>query len=110
MKSVIKTISIGYEIPSEFDLYNEHAAQFSENVRSKYLEFYEVLKNELILVELPNSNYLVLFSAILMFTQSSLPKDSINFICNKLNSEIATELKDFLDSNGVHNRLIEQEL
>lgn len=107
MAYLLKSLAIGYEVPS-FNLDNKNNSRLAQNIHELYLSQVDVIKNDLELLELPNTNYLFMFTLVLKIDYGLMPRRDLETYFKNLESSISKEIEEYLISNNVMFKKIEQ--
>lgn len=102
----LKSLAIGYEVPS-FNLDNNNNSRLAQNIHELYLSQVDVIKNDLELLELPNTNYLFMFTLVLKIDYGLMSRRDLDAYFKNLESSISKEIEEYLISNNVMFNKIE---
>lgn len=87
---------IGFELPY-FDIDNrEFSKELSDSIQERYLNCYDVLKNDLEFFELSNSNILIGFTLVVMVDNNSITKRELDLEWKKLYEDLSSYIDDFI--------------
>jgi hypothetical protein len=105
----IKSFNIGFEVPF-FDLSNQEGIpELSTNISNKYLNWFDVLKTEISMLVLPNTNKLLLYTLIVRSDMDIANSDTYVNEWNEMKSGVKELLIEYFKSKNLEFRIIEEE-
>ena len=101
MKYAIKNLSIGFECPI-FDLKNKNwNDEINTHLINNDFNFFDILKNDLELLEMKNGNYLLLYTLIVLIDNGLVTSRQVNKEWEKLEKSISTSITNYLSKQDI---------
>lgn len=104
MRYSLKSMSIGFEIPYLDAEDDNGKSELTTSIASRYLGFFDVLKNDLEILELPNSNYLFLFTLVVRIDNNTITRRGLEDEWIKLEDNLSKDLETFLKGRNIFYR------
>lgn len=101
MRYSLKSMTIGFEIPLLDTTDSKGNEELANSIASRYLGFFDVLKNDLEVLELPNSNYLFLFTLVVRIDNNTVTRRGLEEEWTKLEDNLSKDLETFLKGRNI---------
>lgn len=97
----IKSIAVGFECPLiDFKDDNQNK-ELVDKLSSSYSDFFDIYKNDLELLELPNGNYLFLYTLVILVDNNCITRRLLEDELKKLEELISSSITEFLSNKEV---------
>lgn len=101
MKYSLKSITAGFEI-AFFDNDDETGLdELKESLQEAELGYFDVLKKDLEIFELPNKNLLLLFTLVIRIDNDVITKNDLEIELERLRQKTSDALSEFLKSRKI---------
>jgi hypothetical protein len=101
MKYSLKSIAVGFEI-AFFDNEDETGlSELKESLQEAELGYFDVLKKDLEILELPNKNLILLFTLVIRIDNDIITKSDLSIELEKLRQRTSDALSKFLKSRNL---------
>lgn len=105
----IKSHIVGFEVPFFDQIKEESQIKLSQEISSKYLNWFDVLSCDLEFIKLDTGNILLLFKLIVKIDPDYTNVDLRNENWDKMTEDINASIDEFLKENDLEYRIWEED-
>lgn len=102
----LKSWAVGFEVPF-FDVDNNVGyEELISELSSKYRNWFDVLKTELSIVELPNTNSVILYTFVIRVDSDLVNSDTFESEWSQVQSEVTDVLRGWIEKQKLEYQII----
>jgi uncharacterized protein YbcC (UPF0753/DUF2309 family) len=102
MKNLLKTLSIGFECPI-INFKNENwNEELNSDLIKPHFNFFDILKNDLELLEMPSGNFLLLYTLVVIIDNYMITSKQVDKEWEDLEESISTSIVNYLSKQNVN--------
>lgn len=108
-KFSLRSFSVAFEVPF-FDRSNTIGYnELAHDISSRYRDWFDALKTELSVIELPSTNKLILYTIVIRVDSDLATRNTIDSDWERMQIELINDLEKFMKVNKLDYRIIKQE-